>query len=183
MKRISLSVIAARFLFPVCAEARVAILFIGHGEPATFEQGMEHVTFWDGSTLGPNGASLGVPEEMQYTWWAAGYSEIAEALTYQFAEGDFNGNGIKHELAIHPVGDVPPFFTWEAFTGMAATQYQVIGESPHTQALIDHATQVVVGKHYLKVDTYIGFLDSQPFMQDVIPRCQDRCRLFLRLFE
>ncbi len=91
----------------------VAILFVGHGEPATYQEGIQRGEFSDGTRLGPSGNSLGVPPAEQSTIWAAGYEEIATAMTYQF--GDSNQNGVLHEVAIHPQGDVPGFFTWDAF--------------------------------------------------------------------
>jgi hypothetical protein len=81
---------------------RVAVLYVGHGEPAVFENGDLPVSFPDGNEFGPHGADIGVPVERQHTEWAAAYEEIATAMTYILL--DVNGNGIKHEMAIAPVG-------------------------------------------------------------------------------
>ncbi len=110
-------------LFALCSvgcgqEKPVAVLFVAHGEPTTFDDGTAVAEFWDGTLLGPSGTTLDVPASEQATIWAAGYEETAAALTCQ--HGDFNQNGIAHELAMFPAGDVPPFFTWDAYKGMAA---------------------------------------------------------------
>ena len=92
---------------------KVGVLFVGHGEPPSYADGDVAITFADGGALGPFAASLGVPIAAQSTEWAAAYDEIATAMTYIF--GDLNGNEVLHEMTISPAGDVPPFFTWEAF--------------------------------------------------------------------
>ena len=98
---------------PPKKQNRVAVMFIGHGEPATAEDGDIPITFPDGSPFGPHAVELGVPADQQYTEWAAAYEEIATAMAYIF--GDINGNGIEHEVALVPDGDVPGFFNWPAF--------------------------------------------------------------------
>ena len=60
---------------------KVALLFVGHGEPATSANGDLSITFPDGEPFGPHATSLGVPVEAQYTEWAAAYEEIATAMT------------------------------------------------------------------------------------------------------
>ena len=80
---------------PVEEIERIAVLYIGHGEPAVFENGDIPVSFPDGSDFGPHGVTIGVPVEYQHTEWAAAYEEIATAMTYIF--GDINGNGAEHE--------------------------------------------------------------------------------------
>ena len=102
---------------------RIAVLYVGHGEPAVFENGDIPISFPDGSEFGPHGADIGVPVEFQHTEWAAAYEEIATAMTYILV--DVNGNGIKHEMAIAPVGDVPPFFTWPAFYADIQQRYGI----------------------------------------------------------
>jgi hypothetical protein len=73
---------------------KIALLFVGHGEPATAADGDVPITLADGTPFGPHAASLGVPPEAQYTEWAAAYEEIATAMTYIF--DDLNGNGVPH---------------------------------------------------------------------------------------
>ena len=80
---------------------RIALMYVGHGEPAMVEDGFKPLSFPDGSLFGPHAVELGVPEEFQYTEWAAAYEEIATAIAYIF--GDTNGNGIIHEVAIVPI--------------------------------------------------------------------------------
>ena len=98
---------------PRFGSQRVALMFVGHGEPETAEDGDIPIVFADGTPFGPHGVELGVPEAYQYTEWAAAYEEIATALAYIF--GDINANGVEHEVAIVPAGDVPGFFHWVAF--------------------------------------------------------------------
>jgi|GEM_PF-1429934 len=148
---------------------RVAVLFVGHGEPATVEDGDVPITLADGTPFGPHAVSLQVPEESQYTEWAAAYEEIATAMTYIFH--DFNGNGIPHELQIFPMGDVPPFFGWQAFRASIAEHYQATGNfSPHNQSLRQHieSLDLDVGEPRTKVDTYLAFLDAVPRIMDVV---------------
>jgi protoheme ferro-lyase len=150
---------------------KVAVLFVGHGEPAVVEDGDVPITLADGTPFGPHGVSLGVPEEYQYTEWAAAYEEIATALTYIF--GDMNNNGILHELMIFPMGDVPPFFTWEAFHAEIYAVYGSFGNySPHNDVLREHVDnveiQVCSGEDDVQVDTYLAYLDAVPRIMDVV---------------
>jgi protoheme ferro-lyase len=146
---------------------RVALLFVGHGEPAVFEDGDVPITLADGTPFGPHAVSLGVPEEFQYTEWAAAYEEIATAMTYIFE--DLNGNGILHEVKISPAGDVPPFFTWDAFHASVHGHYQAFNNySPHNDILREHLDNIEVKVEGVEVDIYLAFLDAVPRISDVV---------------
>ena len=52
---------------------RVALMFVGHGEPTIVEDGDIPIVYPDGAPFGPHGVDLGVPEAYQHTEWAAAY--------------------------------------------------------------------------------------------------------------
>ena len=146
---------------------RIAVLYVGHGEPSLFEDGDKPISFPDGSEFGPHGASLGVPVEFQHTEWAAAYEEIATAMTYILV--DVNGNGIKHEMAISPAGDVPPFFTWQAFHADIQQRYQAFENySPHNDAIHKHVDSLDLKVDGVEIDTYLAYLDAVPRIPDTI---------------
>jgi len=146
---------------------RIAVLYVGHGEPAVFENGDIPVGFPDGSEFGPHGADIGVPVEFQHTEWAAAYEEIATAMTYILE--DVNGNGIEHEMAISPDGDVPPFFTWPAFHADIEQRYEGFNNySPHNDALREHIESLDLQVIGVKVDVYMAYLDAVPRIPDTI---------------
>ena len=59
------------------------------------------------------------------------YMDFRDFLEYDII-GDLNGNGILHEVAIFPAGDVPPFFTWPEFHGSVYQHYEANGNyRPH----------------------------------------------------
>jgi protoheme ferro-lyase len=146
---------------------RIAVLYVGHGEPTVFEDGDIPISFPDGSEFGPHGAELGVPVEFQHTEWAAAYEEIATAMTYILV--DVNGNGIKHEMAIAPVGDVPPFFTWPAFYADIQQRYQAFENySPHNDSIRDHVESLDLRVDGVIIDTYLTYLDAVPRIPDTI---------------
>ncbi len=156
---------------------KVALLFVGHGEPAKVENGDIPITFPDGEPFGPHADGLGVPEEYRYTEWAAAYEEIATAMTYiDFRDyfqydiiGDLNGNGILHDVALFPAGDVPPFFTWDAFHADVYAHYEACANySPHNDALKEHIDSLEVKVDGAKIDTYLAFLDAVPRIRDVV---------------
>lgn len=146
---------------------RIALLYVGHGEPAVAEDGDVPITYPDGEPFGPHAESLGVPEESQYTEWAAAYEEIATAMTYIF--DDLNGNGIPHEVAMPPFGDVPPFFNWPAFHGSVYQHYQACGNySPHNDALRAHVESLNVEVCGADVDIFLAYLDAVPRIRDKV---------------
>ena len=149
------------------APEQVALLFVGHGEPEAFEDGNWPITHDDGSPFGPHAEELGVPAMYQYTEWAAAYEEIATAMSYIFT--DLNGNGVLHEVEISPAGDVPPFFTWEAFHSSVYDHYQAVGNySPHNASIREHIDNLNIQVDGVKIDTYLAFLDAVPRIPDVI---------------
>lgn len=146
---------------------RVALMYVGHGEPATPEDGDIPISYPDGSEFGPHGVELNVPLEAQHTEWAAAYEEIATALSYIF--GDINGNGINHELGIVPHGDVPDFFTWEIFHGMIYSHYaECGGYSPHNDLIREHVNSLDIRVKGAKVDIFLALLDDVPRIPDVL---------------
>ena len=146
---------------------RVALMYVGHGEPATVEDGDIPIVFPDGTPFGPHGTVLGVPAMYQHTEWAAAYEEIATALSYIFS--DINGNGIIHELRIVPDGDVPNFFTWEAFHSTINSHYEQCNNySPHNDLLRDHIDNLDIRVKGAKVDVYLALLDEVPRIPDVV---------------
>jgi sirohydrochlorin ferrochelatase len=148
-------------------EGRTAVLFVGHGEPSTATDGDIPITFPDGEPFGPHAASLGVPESAQYTEWAAAYEEIATAMSYIF--GDINGNGILHEVAIYPDGDVPDFFVWPAFHGTVYQQYQACNYySPHNDSIREHVESLDIEVCAGEADIFLAFLDAVPRIRDVL---------------
>ncbi len=144
----------------------VAVLFVAHGEPATFEEGCQPVRLPDGNLIGPFGTTLRVPPPEQSTLWAMLYEEVAEAMTYIF--GDFNHNGILHELAPFPLGDVPPFFTWPVFKGGAAEQYAVLGGSPHNATYEKHVANVKLTLLNKSVDVHMAYMDARPMIAEKV---------------
>ncbi len=145
----------------------VALMFVGHGEPAYVADGDIPVAFPDGSEFGPHGVELGVPLEFQHTEWAAAYEEIATAMAYIF--WDINGNGIPHEVMMVPHGDVPDFFSWEAFHGTIYQQYaDAGGYSPHNDTVRAHVDSVEIDLQRVKVDVYLALLDDVPRIPDVV---------------
>ena len=171
-------------LFLGCWEQkRVAVLFVGHGEPAAFEDGNVPIGFWDGSVFGPHAAELGVPLPNQVTEWAAAYEEIATAIAYSvpcttpvppnpapsFLPGDSNCNGTPHEILSFPIGDVPPFFTWGAFLGQIQGEYTTVGNySPHNDLIAEHVAALNIGAYGKYVDKYLAYLDAVPRIPDVL---------------
>ncbi len=152
---------------PRWGSQKVALMFVGHGEPAIVEDGDIPIVFPDGSPFGPHGVELGVPELYQYTEWAAAYEEIATALSYIF--GDINQNGVEHEVQIVPEGDVPGFFTWEAFHGsIYGHYYQCANYSPHNDTLRQHVDSVMIKVQGARVDVYLALLDEVPRIPDVV---------------
>ena len=146
---------------------KIAVLYVGHGEPAVFENGDIPVGFPDGSEFGPHAVELGVPVEYQHTEWAAAYEEIATAMTYILR--DVNGNGIEHEMAISPAGDVPPFFTWEAFHADIQQRYQAFNNySPHNDTIREHVNSLDLRVDGVRIDTYLAYLDAVPRIPDMI---------------
>ncbi len=146
---------------------RVVLLFVGHGEPAHVADGDVVVSFPDGSEFGPHAATLGTPVEMQHTEWAAAYDEIATAMTYVFP--DVNGNDVAHEMEISPAGDVPPFFTWEAFHDEVVEIYESFGDqSPHNELLAEHVAAVDSHVEGAEIVTRLAFLDAIPRIPDVM---------------
>jgi len=146
---------------------RIALMYVGHGEPAMVEDGFNPLSFPDGSLFGPHAVELGVPAEFQYTEWAAAYEEIATAIAYIF--GDTNGNGIIHEVAIVPLGDVPGFFTWDAFKASIEQNYAAVGNySPHNDTLRDHISSLDIDYLGTKIDIYLALLDDVPRIPDVV---------------
>ena len=146
---------------------RIAVLYVAHGEPAVFENGDIPISFPDGDEFGPHGADIGVPVEYQHTEWAAAYEEIATAMTYIF--GDINGNSIEHEMAISPAGDVPPFFTWQAFHADIQQRYQAFENySPHNDTMLEHIESLDLQVDGVEIDTYIAYLDAVPRIPDTI---------------
>lgn len=151
---------------PDDGKKKVALLFVGHGEPVVVEDGDVPITLADGTPFGPHAASLNVPEEYQYTEWAAAYEEIATAMSYIF--GDLNGNGILHELAMVPSGDVPGFFTWDIFHADVNRHYEAIGNfSPHNDILHEHINSLDIDVAGASIDIYLAFLDAVPRISDV----------------
>ncbi len=144
----------------------VAILFVGHGEPATYDEGTKVERYWDNTLLGPSGVVLGVPAEEQATIWAAAYEEIATAVAYE--SGDLNGNGVLHEVKVAPEGDVPSVFVWPAFKDMVRAEYSTLGDSPHNGIWINHVANTPVDVSGAKIDSFLAFMDAKPFVVDKI---------------
>lgn len=155
-------------------DGKIALLFVGHGEPENAADGDVPITLADGEPFGPHAATLGVPEESQHTEWAAAYEEIATAMTYILP--DFNGNGVPHEMYMFPMGDVPPFFGWPAFHGSVYQHYAACGDySPHNDSLRAHVESLEIGlpcgdddDGEVEVDVYLAFLDAVPRIRDVL---------------
>ena len=144
---------------------RVALMFVGHGEPVTAEDGDIQITFPDGTPFGPHAVELGVPVEHQNTEWAAAYEEIATAMAYIF--GDTNGNGIEHEVAMVPHGDVPGFFNWQAYRSSIFDHYALFGNySPHNKLLREHVDSLDIKVKGARIDTYLAYLDDVPRIGD-----------------
>jgi len=149
------------------AKEKVALMFVGHGEPAACQDGDKPITLADGTPFGPHATTLGVPEAFQYTEWAAAYEEIATAMTYVFP--DLNENGTPHEVAIAPAGDVPAFFTWEAFHDSVYEHYNALEDySPHNDVLKEHINSLNIEVEGAEVDVYTAFLDAVPRIPDVV---------------
>ena len=88
-------------------------------------------------------------------------------MTYIFE--DLNGNGIPHELAISPAGDVPNFFTWEEFHADVYEHYEACGNfSPHNKALKEHVESLKIQVKGAEIDVYMAFLDAVPRIRDVL---------------
>ncbi|MGE5598856.1 MAG: ferrochelatase [Bacteroidota bacterium] len=143
----------------------VAVLFVAHGEPASFDEGKERIIDPDGTLHGPFAPNLIRPYEIkepgeQYWMWAALYEEVAEALTYQF--GDMNGNGILHELRFVPEGDVPRFFSWTAFREGAKQQYAYLGGSPHNAAWKEHVERIRLSLLNKSIDVHLAYMEAKP---------------------
>ena len=149
------------------AVEKVGVVFVGHGEPSSYADGDVAITFPDGRALGPFAASLGVPLAAQSTEWAAAYDEIATAMTYIF--GDLNENEVLHEMMLSPVGDVPPFFTWEAFRAQLVEIYASFGDhSPHSELIAEHVAGLDLDVEGVEIDTYLAYLDAVPRIPDVM---------------
>ena len=146
---------------------KVALLFVAHGEPVTRENGDVPITLADGTPFGPHAADLDVPPEFQYTEWAAAYEEIATAMTYILL--DFNRNGILHEVAMYPAGDVPPFFSWDAFHASVYEHYEACeNHSPHNELIREHVESLKIKVDGANIDVYLAFLDAVPRITDVV---------------
>ena len=118
------------------------------------------ITFPDGSPFGPHAVELGVPVEYQYTEWAAAYEEIATAMAYIF--GDTNQNGVEHEVALVPGGDVPGFFNWPAFHASVYDHYELVGNySPHNDLIRAHVESLRLKVQGAKIDVYLALLLSE----------------------
>jgi hypothetical protein len=140
------------------SDPKTALLFVGHGEPRTAPDGDIPIMFPDGEPFGPHAESLGVPESAQYTEWAAAYEEISTAMTYIF--GDINRNGILHEVAIYPDGDVPDFFVWPAFHGQVYQQYAACENySPHNDSIREHVESLEINACGEEVDIFLAYLE------------------------
>ncbi len=151
----------------------VALVFIGHGEPAMAEDGDIQISYPDGTPFGPHAVELGVPEQHQYTEWAAAYEEIATAMAYIF--GDTNGNGIEHEVAMVPEGDVPDFFSWQAYRSSIFDHYALFGNySPHNALLREHVDSLDIKVKGAHIDTYLAYLDEVPRIGDIIHQISQR---------
>lgn len=151
----------------------VALTFVGHGEPTTVKDGDVPIAFPDGSPFGPHGVELGVPEAYQYAEWGAAYEEIATALSHIF--GDLNVNGEVHELGIVPKGDVPDFFTWDAFHASIYSQYdQCDNYSPHNDRLREHVDSLRIRERRARFDIYLALLDEVPRIPDVVYEIANR---------
>nr|MDJ0853372.1 ferrochelatase [Myxococcota bacterium] len=149
------------------ARERVALLFVGHGEPETAADGDVPITLADGTPFGPHAEDLGVPGTYLHTEWAAAYEEIATAMTYIFP--DLNGNGVLHELDFPPSGDVPPFFTWNAFHASVYQQYEACNDySPHNDSLREHVASLTIEVDGAEVAIFLAFLDAVPRIRDVL---------------
>jgi protoheme ferro-lyase len=149
------------------ADQRVALLFVGHGEPSAFADGDIPIVLADGTEFGPHAVDLGTPVAFQTTEWAAAYDEIATAMTYIF--GDLNQNGTLHEVEISPAGDVPPFFTWDAFHASIEEYYTGFGDySPHNDAVAEHVANVNIEVDGASVTTFLAYLDAVPRIPDVV---------------
>ena len=150
----------------------VAVLFVGHGEPSVCDDGDIPIKLLDGTPFGPHGVDIGVPDMYQYTEWAAAYEEIATAMTYIKTpplNPDLNGNGVAHEVKISPAGDVPPFFTWEAFHAEIFDIYEAFQDySPHNDTLKKHVESLNIHVIGARVDTYLAYLDAVPRIPDVV---------------
>ena len=148
-------------------ERHIAVLYVGHGEPATAEAGDVSITFPDGELFGPHAVELGVPPGSQYTEWAAAYEEIATAMAYIF--GDTNGNGVPHEVALVPEGDVPGFFNWPAFHAGVYQNYEACyNYSPHNDSIREHVESLEIELCDTDADVYLAFLDAVPRVRDVL---------------
>ena len=124
------------------------------------------ITFASGAEFGPHAESLGVPEELQSTEWAAAYDEIATAMTYIFR--DINGNGTQHEMSISPAGDVPPFFTYDAYYESLGEMYEAIGNhSPHNDLIGEHVASLDLEVDGAEIETHLAFLDAVPRIPDI----------------
>lgn len=177
---------SSRWLIAICAimllvagcsggddSETIAVLFVGHGEPTAFADGDVALTFPDGTPFGPHAETLGVPADYQFTEWAAAYEEIATAMTYLF--GDVNGNGTDREVMVSPDGDVPPFFTWEAFREELNEIYGSFGDlSPHNDLLAEHVENLDLTVDGVEVETHLAFLDAVPRIPDVMWEIADQ---------
>jgi protoheme ferro-lyase len=150
----------------------IAVLFVGHGEPETLADWSEHHLFADGSSLGPSGETLGVPPDERDTIYAAAYEEIATAMSYQMK--DMNGNGIKHELALTPQGDVPASFTYPAFKGMVQMEMAQLGMSPHNTLVFSRINAMKTTPLAAFADFYWAMLDARPMIPDAVSQIKKR---------
>lgn len=152
---------------PIAPEEAVAVLFVGHGEPSSYADGDVEISFADGSSFGPFAVDLDVPSGSQSTEWAAAYEEIATAMTYIFP--DLNENEVPHELMLSPKGDVPPFFTWEAFRAELVGIYSSFDDhSPHNELLAEHVANLDLDVDGAQVDSHLAYLDAVPRIADVM---------------
>ncbi|MGE5549138.1 MAG: ferrochelatase [Bacteroidota bacterium] len=154
----------------------VVVLFVGHGEPATFNEGLEPVQFPDGKYIGPFGTpyapqvpdnfELVVPENYRNTLWAMLYIEVAEAIAYTM--GDANNNGKPHEPFFIPFGDVTPGFRWNAFLGEAAAQYAAFGGSPHNATWQNHVNKTRLSLLNKSIDIELAYMDARPMIEEKV---------------
>jgi protoheme ferro-lyase len=88
-------------------------------------------------------------------------------MTYIF--GDLNNNEVLHEMMISPAGDVPPFFTWEAFRTELVEIYGSFGDhSPHSELIAEHVGSLDLDVEGALIDTYLAYLDAVPRIPDVM---------------
>jgi protoheme ferro-lyase len=72
-------------------------------------------------------------------------------------------------MMISPEGDVPPFFTWDAYRETLDEIYTSFGGgSPHNESLAQHIANLDLGLDGAEVETYLAFLDAVPRIPDAM---------------